>query len=411
MPSRCIEYGCIKRPTFNISDEKSAIYCSSHKKDNMVNIEIKYCEHNRVKSRCKECGGNELCKHNRRKSHCKDCGGKSICEHNKIRSRCKECGGKSICEHNRRKEHCRECDGSSFCEHNNYKSRCKECGGSSICEHNKVKSVCRECGGSSFCIHNKQKKRCKECGGSDICEHSKRRDNCRECGGSRICEHNREKSTCKECEGGSICEHNKRRVYCKPCGGGSALCKSSWCETTKNPKYKGYCLSCFVNLFPDRPNTKNYKTKEKATADYVLEQFPEFTWVIDKRIQDGCSRKRPDLLLDLGYHVIVVEIDENQHESYDCSCENKRLMLLSQDVGHRPMVFIRFNPDDYLLGNTKVTSCWANNKLGVCTVKKTKVKEWSERLEALNAQIAYWTTPENKMEKTVEIIQLFYDCN
>jgi hypothetical protein len=155
----------------------------------------------------------------------------------------------------------------------------------------------------------------------------------------------------------------------------------------------------------------NYKTKEKATTDYVLKRFPEFTWVVDKQIQDGCSRKRPDLLLDLGYQVIVVEIDENQHESYDCSCENKRLMLLSQDIGHRPMVFIRFNPDDYLSGDEKVTSCWSLNTLGVCSVKKNKVKEWNERLDALNAQIAYWSQPENRTEKTVEIIQLFYDCN
>jgi hypothetical protein len=127
-------------------------------------------------------------------------------------------------------------------------------------------------------------------------------------------------------------------------------------------------------------------------------------------IQDGCSRKRPDLLLDLGYQVIVVEIDENQHESYDCSCENKRLMLLSQDIGHRPIVFIRFNPDDYINGTKKVTSCWSLNKLGVCSVKKAKVKEWNERLELLNAQIAYWTHSDNKTEKTIEIVQLFYDC-
>jgi hypothetical protein len=116
-------------------------------------------------------------------------------------------------------------------------------------------------------------------------------------------------------------------------------------------------------------------------------------------------------LLDLGYQVIVVEIDENQHDSYDCSCENKRLMELSQDVGHRPMVFIRFNPDDYLNGDGKVTSCWGINKLGFCTIKKTKVKEWNERLEVLNAQIEYWTQPENKTEKTIEIVQLFYDCD
>jgi hypothetical protein len=166
-----------------------------------------------------------------------------------------------------------------------------------------------------------------------------------------------------------------------------------------------------MNLFPDKPNARNYKTKEKATADYILGRFPDFTWVVDKKVQDGCSRKRPDIILDLGYQVIIVEIDENQHESYDCSCENKRLMLLSQDVGHRPMVFIRFNPDDYVNSTEKVTSCWANNKLGVCTVKKNKVKEWNNRLEALHTQITYWANPENKIEKTLEVVQLFYDCD
>ena len=47
-------------------------------------------------------------------------------------------------------------------------------------------------------------------------------------------------------------------------------------------------------------------------------------------------------------HIIIVEIDENAHINYDSSCENKRLMELSQDLGFRPIVFIRFNPDDYI---------------------------------------------------------------
>lgn len=31
--------------------------------------------------------------HNKRKSRCKDCGGSEICEHNRLRSQCKDCGG------------------------------------------------------------------------------------------------------------------------------------------------------------------------------------------------------------------------------------------------------------------------------------------------------------------------------
>ena len=85
------------------------------------------CEHNRKKSRCKDCGGSEICEHNRRKSRCKDCGGSEICEHNRQKSQCKDCGGSEICEHNRQKSQCKECGGSQICEHNRRKSRCQDC--------------------------------------------------------------------------------------------------------------------------------------------------------------------------------------------------------------------------------------------------------------------------------------------
>jgi hypothetical protein len=113
--------------------------------------------------------------------------------------------------------------------------------------------------------------------------------------------------------------------------------------------------------------------------------------------------------LDLGYQVIIIEIDENQHIDYDCSCENKRIMELSEDVGHRPIIFIRFNPDDYLVKDKRISSCWTLNKKGLCVIKDKKELEWVERLSALSQQIEYWINPSNKTDKTVEIIQLFYN--
>jgi len=113
------------------------------------------------------------------------------------------------------------------------------------------------------------------------------------------------------------------------------------------------------------------------------------------------------LLVDLLYQVIIIEIDE--HIDYDCSCENKRIMELSQDVGHRPIVFIRFNPDDYETNGSKITSCWGQTKTGICVVKQGKKDEWSHRLNTLQQQITYWINPENTTDKTVEIIQLFYN--
>ena len=153
---------------------------------------------------------------------------------------------------------------------------------------------------------------------------------------------------------------------------------------------------------------RNYKTKEKMVIDFVLSKFPDFTWITDKRVQDGCSRRRPDMLLDLGYQVVVVEIDENQHRYYDCSCQNKRLMELSQDVGHRNMIFIRFNPDAYK--NERgviVKSCWSLSKLGIVYLTTNASKEWNARLLSLTDQIEYWCN--NRTDKTIETIQLYYD--
>lgn len=312
------------------------------------------------------------------------------------------------CIHEIRKDRCKECGGSSICIHNLIKYVCKECKGSSFCQHSKHKSRCRECNGSSFCEHDKRKERCKECKGSDLCIHSRRKEICKECIGSSFCEHLKIKRRCFQCKGNDICQHFKRKERCKECNG-SELCKTPYCETRKNNNYEGFCLACFINNpeNQDKPNIRNYKTKEKDIVNHILLNFPNHTWVLDKKVLYGCSRRRPDLLLDLGSHIIIVEVDENKHAFYDCTCENKRLMELSQDLQYRPLIFIRFNPDDYTnIEGTLIKSCWKLNKLGVMQIIKNKEKEWNERVNLLKEQIQYWIN--NISEKTIEIIELFY---
>ena len=34
-------------------------------------------------------------------------------------------------------------------------------------------------------------------------------------------------------------------------------CKSEWCSTLITNKYDGYCLYCYMNLFPDKPIIRN----------------------------------------------------------------------------------------------------------------------------------------------------------
>lgn len=206
---------------------------------------------------------------------------------------------------------------------------------------------------------------------------------------------------------GDYCVDHKREGMVNVTG---KRCKNEGCDTIPYyfSKCRGYCLYCFVHLFPDEPATYNFKTKERHVTDYIESQFPDWTFAKDRRIQDGCSKRRPDLMVDFGAYVLIVEIDEEQHFHYESICENKRTMELSQDIGHRPIVFIRFNPDKYIDSYGEVVrSCWRINKFGVQSIEKEKISEWDMRLEVLRDTIQTVATRQN--EKLVDTIHLFYD--
>jgi len=190
----------------------------------------------------------------------------------------------------------------------------------------------------------------------------------------------------------------------------SKRCKTPLCEIlAMKKKYKGYCYRCFINTFPDSTIVCNHKTKERVVTDYIREQFPDLTIILDKRIEDGCSSRRPDIFIDLGEYTLVIEIDETQHNTYECSCENKRMMELFQDAGSRHMVMIRFNPDQYYDHEGKsIPSCWEYTKdKGLCHVKPNKQKEWQNRLDILQQYVKHIC--ENRIDKEIHVEHLFYD--
>ena len=125
------------------------------------------CEHNRQRSRCRDCGGIAVCPHGREARRCRDCGGVDLCEHLREKHRCKDCHpGRPLpgnCEHNRRKSLCKECGGAGICEHNRIRTRCTECGGPAICEHKRIRIECKQCPPPKFCEHNRREGRCGQC--------------------------------------------------------------------------------------------------------------------------------------------------------------------------------------------------------------------------------------------------------
>jgi hypothetical protein len=62
------------------------------------------------------------------------------------------------------------------------------------------------------------------------------------------------------------------------------------------------------------------------------------------------------------------------------------------------------------MNGINISSCWGQDKNGICCIKKSKQREWDEeRLKKLKENIQYWIHPENNTNKTIETIQLFYD--
>ncbi len=186
----------------------------------------------------------------------------------------------------------------------------------------------------------------------------------------------------------------------------SKKCQTELCETQVcRSKYKGHCVRCFMFKFPDEPVARNYKTKEKHFTDFIQSEFSHLDLIFDKMVNNGCSKRRPDNYIDLLTHVIINECDENQHDGY--SCENKRMMELFQDFAHRPIVFIRFNPDKYVDDkNNIVKSCFkVHKKSGVLIVDDKS--DWERRLEVLKETIN--TNVNTIPNKEVTIVNLFYD--
>ncbi|MDD4931441.1 MAG: hypothetical protein PHG66_04850 [Candidatus Colwellbacteria bacterium] len=137
--------------------------------------------------------------------------------------------------------------------------------------------------------------------------------------------------------------------------------------------------------------------KENYIDEYLKEKLTEYKIIHDKIIDGGCSNKRPDWLIDMLTHTVIIENDEEQHKNYDC--ENKRLMQLFEDLGNRPLVMIRFNCDKY----KEHEACFKFSDKNIIS----STGEWDLRKVELLDRIKYHC--ETVPEKEVELEYLYYD--
>ena len=86
-------------------------------------------------------------------------------------------------------------------------------------------------------------------------------------------------------------------------------------------------------------HVKESRIRTVLTANNIKFQHDQ---IVDKM----CSKRRPDFVIDCDKYMLVVEVDENQHASYACECEQGRMIQIHNDIGMKTC-FIRYNPDTY----------------------------------------------------------------
>jgi hypothetical protein len=110
------------------------------------------------------------------------------------------------------------------------------------------------------------------------------------------------------------------------------------------------------------------------------------------KMLNGCSKKRPDVYFELDKHCVIVEVDENQHNSYEDVCECARINEIVNGIGGKSVIMIRYNPD-IIKNNGK--QIYINN---------------NERIDLLVKVIKEELTKDYNIFM-VKVIQLFYNDN
>jgi len=368
------------------------------------------CEHDTRKENCPECNPKLLCEHKKRKGNCPECSPQNLCEHGSRKYDCSECNPKLLCKHGSRKSNCPECNPKILCKHGSRKGNCPECNPKLLCKHNILKFSCPECNPKLLCKHGSRKQHCPECNPKLLCKHNKPKQCCPECSPQKFCKHEKQKSSCPECNPKVLCEHDTRKGDCHICSPQNFCIHCKMIQVKKLryveslDKKVRCCARCFYNFYPNDEIPRRYKKKQHYFNEKLIEEFGVNFFQYDKKIKCGCSGRKPDWFIDCFKYSIIIELDEDQHKY--TSCDDKRMMELFTDLGNRPLVLIRINPDKYEGRTKKRKGCFdfdEKNTL-ICDEKK-----FNKRFNTLIEMIKYYLN--NEPEKEVTMQKLFFNKN
>jgi hypothetical protein len=212
-------------------------------------------------------------------------------------------------------------------------------------------------------------------------------------------------STCIDCKEPGMLREPRKRCIVKKCKelaiyGSTTRC---FCESHKSETdfnlVERRCTSCgLMNILNKdekcdgcEPNNFKRYTKRKEN---VIKYFFDANHLVYRhdKIPNGveCGKERPDFVFDCGTHIVIVEVDENQHSGYQCLCEQTRMINLTQAIGGIPVFWIRYNPDQFKSGKKKIDITDAN--------RQSHLLKW-----------VTWAIGKKPQENLAEVMYLFYD--
>ena len=380
---KCKDEKCKKLPVYNFKDEKE-LYCSIHRLDGMINVIIKKCKE-------KDCDKIPF-------FNFKDKNNGLYCKEHKtvdmIDVKSKKC----------KNENCNI--RPSF----NYEGKKKRL----YCSVHKLKDMisivnkkCKEKSCYKQPIFNFKNKKnglyCKEHKTVDMIDVKSKKCKNENCNIRPTFNYKNENS-------GLYCkEHKLKRMV--DISHKNQMCIK--CNFTRGIKFlDNYCSVCYKNEFPDSEYSKKQRVMKQTFINYIYkEEFKEsYDWdSVDKTIDGTCNNRRPDYYKEFYTYSLILEIDENQHKYYNKQCEINRINELSIGFNHRPIVCIRFNPDNYINKNgEKIDSIFnLTEKNGKLKINRDKC---IKRLIIVNKMVKYYSNVKNvDILSPYKEVKLFFD--
>jgi len=161
-------------------------------------------------------------------------------------------------------------------------------------------------------------------------------------------------------------ELDQCELECKKCGKFDIL------------THEGLCVN-FCEMGDQHEEHKKYQKKDEIRIlKKVTDIFGEPTYYDE--IVNECFEYRPDIIYDFTTHILIVCVDEKQHNtpSYK-ECDRPRMINIVSTFGGTPVYFIRYNPDNYRIRGKlmKTSKHIREDKLvsWVIYVKNLKVKD------------------------------------